>query len=52
MVGLVQSKNEDVLEHFDDVIVGVIVIVEQDDAVEGNQLLAFSTFRFGRNRGF
>jgi hypothetical protein len=32
--GLFEAEKEDLLQHFDHVVVAVIVIVEQDDAIE------------------
>jgi len=33
-IGLIERKDEDLLKHLDHVVVGVVVIVEQHDAIE------------------
>lgn len=49
-VGLVEGENEDLLQHFDDVIVGVIVVIEEDDPVQRDELFPFEDFGFWRQR--
>jgi hypothetical protein len=49
-VGLVESEDEDLLQHFDHVIVRVIIVIQKNDAVERDQLLPLHGFNFGRER--
>ena len=41
------GEDEDLLQHLDHVIVGVIVVVQEDYLVERDQLVPFHDFRFG-----
>lgn len=50
-VGLLQGENKDFLEHFDNVVVSVIVIVQQNYPIKGDQLFPFQDFRFRSDRG-
>src|ERR1039458_2744220 len=49
-VGLVEGEDEDFLQHFDDVIIGVIVVIEEDDAVQRDQAIALEDFSFRGQR--
>jgi len=51
-VCLLGRENENRLQHFNPVIVGVVVVIQQDDAVEGNHLFPLEDFGIGRNRWF
>ena len=48
VIGLIESEDEDLLQHLDHIVVSVVVIVQQDDAVQRNQFLPFQDFRIGR----
>jgi SAM-dependent methyltransferase len=50
--GLLGGEDEDLLEHLDDVVVGVVVVVEENDAVEGSLDFLSGHFEAGdRNDG-
>ena len=50
-VRLVEREDQDLLQHLDHVVVGVVVVVQQHYPVERNQALLLDDFSFGRNRG-
>ena len=50
-VCLVQREDENLLQHLDHIIVGVIVVVQEHDPVEGNRAFPFYDFRLGGSRG-
>ena len=45
-VSLLQSENKDLLEHFNDVVVGVVIVVQKNHPIKGDQLFPFQDFRF------
>ena len=46
LIGGFERQKEQRAQHFDDVIVGVIVVVEQDDVIERLKTLGVDEFRF------
>src|ERR1051326_7733069 len=51
-IGLIERKDKNLLQHFDHVVIGVVVVIEQYDAIERSDFRAIDDFRFGRDRGF
>src|ERR1039457_643962 len=50
--GFLQREDEEHLQHLDNVVVAVIVIVEQDDVVQGKERFPFGDSGLRSNRGF
>src|SRR5262249_12519204 len=50
-VRLVKAEDKNLLEHFDHIIICMVVVVEQNDAVQRRLLLAFDDLGFRCNRG-
>src|ERR1035437_548943 len=51
-VGLVEREDEDFLQHFDHVVIRVIVVVQKNDAIQRDQVLPLQDFNVGGQRRF
>ena len=51
LVGGFERQEEQRSQHLDDVIVGVLVVIEQDDVVEGREAFAFGSSGFRSSGG-
>ena len=51
LIGGFERQEEQRAKHLDDVIVGVLVVIEQDNVVEGREAFAFESSGFRSSRG-